>query len=107
MVQLVDLFKGYQYGFNPYNEVKSLQLLSPQERIIRFNQQRESYINHLLEDQAVSTLYKYWPDKNGNIFTSSSKNDRDNVIHQIDFNERNGLFYNGILQTVERAVQNP
>ena len=107
MVQLVDLFKGYQYGFNPYNEVKSLQLLSPQERIIRFNQQRESYINHLLEDQAVSTLYKYWPDKNGNIFTSSSKNDRDNVIHQIDFNERNGLFYNGILQTVKQAVQNP
>ena len=107
MVQLVDSLKGYQYGFNPFDEVKSLQSLSPQERIVRFNQQRESYVNHLLEDQAVSILYRYWPDENGNIFTSLSRNEGNNVIHQIDFNERNGLFYNGILQTVERAVQNP
>lgn len=105
MVQLVDSLQ--HYGFNPFSEVKNLQLLSPEERIIRFNQQRESYINHLLEDQAVSILYKYWPDKNGNIFTSSSRNERDNVIHQIDFNERNGLFYEGILRTVKQAVQNP
>lgn len=107
MVQLVDSLKSYQYGFDPFAEVRSLQLLSPQDRIARFNQQRESYVNHLLEDQAVSILYKYWPDKNGEIFTSSSRNERDNVIHQIDFNERNGLFYDGILRTVEQAVQNP
>jgi len=107
MVQLVDSLKGYQYGFDPFAEVKNLQSFSPQERIVRFNQQRESYINHLLEDQAVSILYKYWPDKNGNIYTSSSRNERNNVVHQIDFNERNGLFYDGILQTVKQAVQNP
>ncbi len=105
MVQLVDSLQ--HYGFNPFSEVKNLQLLSPEERIIRFNQQRESYVNHLLKDQAVSILYKYWPDKNGNIFISPAKKERDNVIYQIDFNERNSLFYDGILRTVEQAVQNP
>ena len=95
------------YGFDPYSEVKNLQLLSPTERIKRFNQQRESYINHLLEDQVVSILYQYWPAENGNIFISSAKKARDNIIHQIDFNERNGLFYNGILQSVEQAIKYP
>ncbi|MBI5123413.1 hypothetical protein HZA75_06165 [Candidatus Roizmanbacteria bacterium] len=103
MVQL----EGYQYGFNPFTEAKSYRGLPSEEITKRFNQQRESYVNHLLEDQAVSILYQYWPDKNGNIFTSSSRNERDNVIHQIDFNERNGLFYDGILRTVKQAVRNP
>lgn len=103
MVQL----EGYQYGFNPFAEAKSYQGLPSEEITKRFNQQRESYVNHLLEDQAVSILYQYWPDKNGNIFTSSSKKERDNVVHQIDFNERNGFFYDGILATIEQAVQNP
>lgn len=107
MVQLVDSLKGYRYGFNPFDEVKNLQSLSPQERIVRFSQQRESYVNHLLEDQTVSILYRYWPDKNGNIFTASSRNERDNIVHQIDLNERNGLFYDGILRTVKQATQHP
>lgn len=107
MVQSVDSFKNYQYGFDSFAEAKSLQLLSPQERIIRFNQQRESYVNHLLEDQAVSILYKYWPDEKGNIYISSGKKEEDNVIYQIDFNERNGLFYDGIFDSVDKAIKNP
>lgn len=107
MINSTEVLKNYRYGFDPFAEVKSLQLLSPEERIVRFNQQRESYVNHLLEDQAVSILYKYWPGNNGDIFISSAKNERDNIIHQIDFNERNGLFYEGILQTTKKAIHNP
>jgi len=107
MINSTEVLKNYQYGFDPFAEVKSLQLLAPEERIARFNQQRESYVNHLLEDQAVSILYKYWPGNNGNIFISSAKNERDNIIHQTDFNERNGLFYDGILRATKKAVLSP
>lgn len=107
MVQLAESLTNYKYGFDSPTEFKSLQTLTPQERVARFIQQRESYVNHLLEDQAVSILYNYYPDENGNVYISGSRNERDNIIHQIDFNERNGLFYDGILKSTKQAVDQP
>lgn len=97
-----------KFGFDPAAEAQRLQKLEPKERIREFIQQRESYVNHLTEDQAVSIKFSYWLDAEGEVFTSPSiDNNIYNIKNQIDTSERDGSFYPGILKATVLAKDNP
>ncbi len=97
-----------KFGFDPTAEAQRLQKLEPKERIREFIQQRESYVNHLTEDQAVSIKFSYWLDAEGEVFTSPSIDDNIyNIKNQIDTSEREGSFYPGILKATVLAKDNP
>jgi len=97
-----------KFGFDPTAEAQRLQKLRPKERIREFIQQRESYVNHLTEDQAVSIRFSYWLNSRGEIFTSpATDNDIYNIKNQIDPSERDGSFYPGILRATTLAKDNP
>jgi len=95
-----------QFGFDPHNESKRFNKLRPSERVREFIQQRESYVNHLIEDRAVSIPYSYWLNE-GQIFTSSSFEEIYNVKYQIDQAERNGTFYSGLIKAAALASDSP
>lgn len=95
-----------QFAFDPAAEAFRLNKLSPKQRIQELNQQIESHENHVRNDQAVSVLYTYWMDYDGEIYTSSEKKEINNVKNQIDFRERNGLFYEGLLLAAGLAQKN-
>jgi len=95
-----------RFGFDPQTEAKRLNKLHPSQRIREFIQQRESYKNHLIEDQAVSIPYSYWLNE-GEIFTSSSFEEIYNIKYQIDQAERNGTFYSGLLKAAMFASVSP
>ena len=96
-----------KFGFDATAEAQRLQKLRPKERVREFIQQRESYVNHLTEDQAVSIKFSYWLNPKGEIFTSPSTNDDIyNIKNQIDPSERNGSFYPGILRATALAKDN-
>ncbi|MBI2641267.1 hypothetical protein HYW87_01565 [Candidatus Roizmanbacteria bacterium] len=94
-------------GFSSSREAERLSALHPSERGGYVRQQLESYINHLAKDKAVSILYRYWTGPNGDLFVLPSRSEATNVKNQIDFNERNGLFYEGILTAASLAQQHP
>lgn len=96
-----------KFGFDPYAEAIRLNQLSPQDRTTEFTQQVISRENHVRDDEAVSILYKYWLSPDGDIYTSPNFKNINNVKNQINFGERNGLFYEGVLIAAQLAVQNP
>ncbi len=95
------------YGFDHQAEANRFRHLSPQERVQELTQQKESQVNHLLEDKAVSILYHSWLSDNGDLFTSSARRDIHNMKYQIDPAERNGLYYNGLLKAAHIAKIHP
>lgn len=96
------------FGFNPFAEATRLQQLSPEQRIHEFNLQLESHINHVTADLAVSNPYNYWLGKNGdNLYSYPIQKEIYNVRNQIDKHERNGVFYEGILEATRLAYNNP
>lgn len=96
-----------RFGFNPQAEAVRLQKLSPEERVDEFIRQRESHLNHVAADFAVSNPYNYWLSKDGNLYSSPTEKEIYNVTNQVDKRERNGIFYDGILEAAHLAQKNP
>jgi len=96
-----------QFGVDHRSEARRLQQLSSHDRVLEYTQQRESYINHLALDEAVSILYRYHIGEDGNVFTHPSRREIFNLKYQIDPAERNGLMYEGALSAIQLAKEHP
>lgn len=96
-----------KFGYNAVSEADRLNRLPPEDRFNYLFQEQSSYINHLAQDEAVSILYPYYLDDSADVFVSPTRNKETNVKYQIDFHERNGLFYEGLLLAAKRAQENP
>lgn len=96
-----------QYGVDHRAEARRLRQLLPNERVLEYTQQRESYINHLAQDEAVSILYRYYPADDGYVYTQPSRKEIFNLKYQIDPAERSGLMYDGALSAIRLAQEHP
>ncbi len=94
-------------AFEPVAEAHRLSQLTPHQRVLELDRQVKSHENHVRRDKAVSILYNYWVDGEGDVYSSPGRREIDNVKNQIDFRERNGLFYEGILMAADMAQKNP
>lgn len=84
-----------------------LQQLAPEEREQELTQQLESYTREVLEDNPVSTPYKYWFDNNDRLFSNPSLKEIYNVEKQFDSQERGGKPLEGFRTVEKKLLQNP
>ena len=91
-----------KYSVNPRAEARLLNRLSGKDKIRTLEQNLDSYVNHVLEDNVVSLPYSYGLSKDNEI-----------LIHDtgqkvfLDERERGGLYKEGLIRALTSSVENP
>ncbi len=79
-----------ELGFNPINEGARLSKLNKEQALQELNQNVSFFIEHALLDKPVSSLYSFWPDSLGRVYSHPSRSREFLVENQIDPKERGG-----------------
>ncbi|MBI5127272.1 hypothetical protein HZA76_02340 [Candidatus Roizmanbacteria bacterium] len=90
-----------KYSVNP-RESSYLKKLSKKERELTFKKNLDSYVNHVLEDNVVSTPYSYQLDQNSRIIVYPT-----GAEVSFDERERGGLYKKGLTDSLINSINHP
>ncbi len=90
-----------KYSVNP-RESSYLKTLSREQREMTFKKNLDSYVNHVLEDNVVSTAYSYQLDRGNRILVHPT-----GAEVFFDERERGGLYKKGLTEALVNSISHP